>query len=72
MTEQNLINDPAVSYWLKDQINKISERDLLDAISDAELLLSVLAGRYRAAFGVELYAGDVFGVLDIKCDSHKK
>lgn len=70
MTENDLIADPSISYWLKEQLKNSAERDLLDAINDAEMLLSVLAGKYRERFGVELYAGGRFDIIDLKRDSH--
>jgi hypothetical protein len=53
--EQSLLADPAVSYWLKGQIRQTRDRDVLDALRDAELLSEVLRTRaeecLRAASG---------------------
>ena len=53
--EQSLLADPAVSYWLKAQIRQTRDRDVLDALRDAELLSEVLRTRaegcLRAASG---------------------
>lgn len=42
-----LLNDPAVSYWLKDVLRSALARDPVDAARDAELLAAVLAERER-------------------------
>jgi hypothetical protein len=60
MLERSLLADPAVSYWLKGQIRQSRDRDVLDALRDAELLSEVLRIRaeecLRAASG--LCSGD--------------
>ena len=33
------LNDPAMSYWLKEQIQGLGNRDIVDAINDIETLL---------------------------------
>ena len=47
INESALLNDPSVSYWLKEQIRASKERDILDALCDAELLVAVLAEREK-------------------------
>ena len=48
-TEQELLNDPSISYWLKGQIQSSKSRDCLDALLDAEILVEVLKERVRKA-----------------------
>jgi len=45
--EKELLNDPTISFWLKDQIQKLSERDILDVARDAELLAKVADQRFK-------------------------
>ncbi|TNC80206.1 MAG: hypothetical protein C9356_14865 [Oleiphilus sp.] len=40
--ERSLLNDPSVSYWLKEQLEVLQKRDPLDALRDAETLVEVL------------------------------
>jgi hypothetical protein len=40
--ELELVNDPSTSYWLKQQITKLQNRDVLDGLIDAEILVEVL------------------------------
>jgi hypothetical protein len=44
--EQELMENPAVSYWLKTAITNTKERDIVDALNDAELLLAILNARF--------------------------
>ncbi len=44
-TEKQLLADFSVSFWLKKAIKETSQRDCLDSLRDAELLLSVLEQR---------------------------
>ena len=44
-TEEGLLTDNSISFWLKSQINETKERDLLDALRDAEILTLVLQSR---------------------------
>lgn len=37
-TPQDVLADPAASYWLKDAIRALLERDPVDAACDAEVL----------------------------------
>lgn len=43
--EQSLMKDPATSNWLKEQLKSTKLRDPVDAINDAEVLVSVLKER---------------------------
>lgn len=51
MTESEILNDPATSYWLKEQINAASNRDIVDVLDDAELLVAVLKKRLEKQLG---------------------
>ncbi|MDH5327688.1 MAG: hypothetical protein OEY58_19715 [Gammaproteobacteria bacterium] len=44
-TEHELIADPTVQYWLRIQIKETRQRDPLEALKDAQLLLAVLEQR---------------------------
>ena len=44
-TEAALLNDPSVSYWLKNAILTARHRDLLDAAKDARILADLLEQR---------------------------
>lgn len=44
-----LMNNPAVSNWLKQVLASALERDPVDAMADAEILLTVLRHRCDAA-----------------------
>lgn len=35
-------NSPCASYWLKESLDKALNRDIMDAIRDAETLLALL------------------------------
>lgn len=52
MSEDSLLRDPSISYWLKTQIVESKGRDILDSIRDAELLLSVLNRRFDNMGGI--------------------
>jgi hypothetical protein len=45
--EEALINDPSISFWLKQACLESRGRDVLDAINDARLLLAVLEQRWK-------------------------
>lgn len=45
--EQALTNDPSTSHWLKEQFEKTAERDPVDALNDAESLVSALRTRLK-------------------------
>lgn len=50
LEEQMILNDPAVSFWLKSQIQGLNKRDVLDALNDAELLVSICKKRFNHLF----------------------
>ncbi|WP_339145234.1 hypothetical protein [Pseudoalteromonas galatheae] len=45
--EQALQHDPNTSYWLKEQFKVTKERDPVDALNDAEALVSALKSRIK-------------------------
>lgn len=48
LNEQDILNDPAISNWLKEQIVASKDRDVVDAINDVSILLKVLHERFEA------------------------
>jgi hypothetical protein len=46
MNLNEVLEDPGVSYWLKDAIKTAYERDPVDALHDARRLIKMLAERY--------------------------
>ena len=36
---RSIRQDPAASYWLKDAVKTLTDRDIVDALQDAEVLL---------------------------------
>lgn len=46
--EQELQYDPTASFWLKEQLEVTKGRDIVDAITDAELLVLVLKSRLES------------------------
>lgn len=46
--EQELQHDPTASFWLKEQLEVTKGRDIVDAITDAELLVLVLKSRLES------------------------
>jgi hypothetical protein len=38
--------DPATSVWLREQISTTRQRDVLDALADAEVLVDILRQRW--------------------------
>lgn len=43
--EQKIKSDPAASNWIKDQLNILVERDVVDALNDLEILTKILNER---------------------------
>ena len=41
MTIQEILKDPATSYWFRDAITALLERDPVDALHDTEILQKV-------------------------------
>ncbi|WP_197487265.1 hypothetical protein [Pseudoalteromonas sp. MQS005] len=46
--EQELQYDPSASFWLKEQLEVTKGRDIVDSITDAELLVLVLKSRLES------------------------
>lgn len=44
-TPEQILADPAASFWLKEALQKAITRDPVDALNDAEILTAVLQGR---------------------------
>jgi hypothetical protein len=45
MTLKEILEDPCISYWLKDAIRTAYEQDPVDALHDARRLLKMLGER---------------------------
>lgn len=52
-TEEDLLTNPATSYWLKEQLLVTRRRDPLDAAMDAIILADVMKSRVRE-MGIDL------------------
>ena len=50
---QAILEDPAVSDWLKVALTEAIERDPVDALNDALLLAQTLDDRLRETLGLE-------------------
>jgi hypothetical protein len=48
---EQVLSDPAASYWLKFALRSALERDPVDAANDAEVLACLLEKRCRAILG---------------------
>lgn len=44
--EQAILNSQSASFWLKDAIRSTRQRDIVDALKDAEILLAILNARF--------------------------
>jgi hypothetical protein len=58
---RQILNGPGTSHWLKDALKSALDRDLVDAVNDAELLAMVLghrADQISGAARAELEARD--------------
>ncbi len=42
---EQILADPAASFWLKEALKKALSRDPVDALNDAEILTAVLQAR---------------------------
>lgn len=51
ITIDQVLADPAASFWLKDALRSAMERDPVDAANDAEVLAKLLAERCRTLLG---------------------
>ncbi len=52
-----LIENPTVSYWLKDAIRAMLRRDPVDAYADAEVLRGIMKARVESLLGKFLREG---------------
>lgn len=43
--KERYISHPAISYWLKDRIKEIEQRDIVDFIVDLNILMKVAQAR---------------------------
>ena len=50
-TDAEILEDPSVRYWVKEQYRRSFDHDLLDAMRDAELLLKMLEARWKQEVG---------------------
>ena len=54
MNLNEVLEDPGLSYWLKDAVKTAYQRDPVDALHDARRLIKMLAERYtRIVNGVD-------------------
>ena len=44
--KRTILEDPVASYWLKDAVKSLSDRDVVDALRDAQALLKYARLRY--------------------------
>ena len=51
------LKDPSNSYWLKDAIRQSFDRDICNALSDAEFLVDILKQRYNEIASVRGFRG---------------
>lgn len=49
VNKERILNDPSASYWLKSQVRIIKERDPVDALSDALVLVKLLEQSVKEA-----------------------
>lgn len=56
--EQAVQYDPSTSYWLKEQLAVTKERDVVDALNDAQALVTALKGRLALLTEAHAGAGD--------------
>ena len=52
-TAEQVLEDPAASFWLKSTIRAALERDPVDALNDALVLVAILDARLRAVFDLQ-------------------
>jgi hypothetical protein len=50
--KRSILDDPAASFWLKQQLELLHDRDIVDAVNDAWLLATLLEMRMREQFGI--------------------
>lgn len=46
-----ILSDPAASYWLKDAVRAALDRDVCDALNDAEALAVAVKDHYQLVTG---------------------
>ena len=46
---REIVDDPAVSYWLKQAITELWKRDVVDALHDLDVLRELLKAKYSKA-----------------------
>ena len=51
-----VLDDPATSRWLKSALSGALERDAVDAVNDAEVLVELLTARASAVIDAQLDA----------------
>ncbi len=51
MRLDELKQNPAVSFWLKEALTKLENRDILDAVADAKILFDAMSERYTEVTG---------------------
>lgn len=51
-TIEELLLDPSTTYWFKDALQALMERDPVDAASDAELLAKLMRARCQTILGL--------------------
>ena len=51
-TIEQVLADPCASFWLRDAIVALLNRDVVDAANDAELLAVLMSNRCKAVVGV--------------------
>ena len=54
---RQIVNNPAVSYWLKDAIESLLKRDPVDAYKDARLLHGLMENRVKELSSINEYYG---------------
>lgn len=48
---EEVLADPSVRYWVKDNLVALDQRDVVDALDDAELLADLMRLRAAAMLG---------------------
>jgi hypothetical protein len=46
-TITDILVDPCASYWIKDAISELVQRDTLDALKDVEILQAIFSERWH-------------------------
>lgn len=46
-----VLSDPSASFWLKDAVRALVERDVCDALNDAEALREIARDHYQMTTG---------------------